>query len=256
MDIENKEHLNALITGGTRGIGRAVAIKLAQSGFDTIFLNYLQDEASAAETKVTIESLGAACHLTRANLAFPDEIDHMFDYISQAANRINAFIHCAALGAFKPLTKVKVNQWDLSMAVNARAFLHCVQSCIPLMKGGSVVAISSLGGRISLPDYGAIGPSKAAMEAVVRQLAMELGPFGIRVNAVAAGLVEGRTLSMFPNSGALKAQVIGSTPLGRIGTPEDLADIVGFLVSRESGWIQGQVIVADGGFSLGISRSE
>jgi len=256
MDEENKDIRTVLITGGTRGIGRAVAIRLAGHGFSKVLANYCQDDASAAETKANLERLGATCHLYRANLAFPAEIEGMFDRLNEVCSRIDAFVHCAALGAFKPLSEVKPNQWDLSMAINARAFLHCIQKCRPLMKDGSVVAISSLGSRMALPNYGAIGPSKAAMEAVVRQLAMELGPHGIRINAVAAGVIENQARSVFPHFDDLKTLIIKNTPAGRIGTPEDVADIVAFLVSRDARWIQGQVIVADGGFSLGISGNQ
>lgn len=256
MNETDKNRRTVLITGGTRGIGHAVAMRLVDDGFNTVIANYCQDEESAAETKTDLERLGATCYLNRANLVFPTEIEGMFDRINKDCSRIDAFVHCAALGAFKPLSKVKPNQWDLSMAINARAFLHCIQKCRPLMKDGSVVAISSLGSHMALPNYGAIGPSKAALEAVVRQLAMELGSSGIRINAVAAGFIESRAISIFPHFEDLKSLIIKNTPAGRIGKPEDVADIVAFLVSRDARWIQGQVIFADGGFSLGITSAE
>lgn len=241
----------AFVTGGTRGIGRAIAVRLAGDGYGTIIVNYSQDDASAAQTKSQVENLGAVCQVEQANLAFPAAIDSMFDRMAARFDRIDALVHCAALGAFKPLAEVKPNQWDLSMSINARSFLHCVQRCRPLMKDSAVVAISSLGGRTAIPNYGAIGPSKAALEASVRQLAMELGPDGIRVNAVAAGITEGRTISLFPQAETLRSHVAKNTPLGRIGTPEDVADVVAFLLSRDARWIQGQVLVVDGGYSLG-----
>jgi enoyl-[acyl-carrier protein] reductase III len=246
----NRRH--ALITGGTRGIGRAIALRLSEAGYSKIIVNYAQDDEAASTTKDQVERIGAECFPIRANLAFPTGIDELFEQAGRICPRIDAFVHCAALGAFKPLSEVKPNQWDLSMAVNARAFLQCVQKCLTFMGKGAVVAISSLGGRMTIPDYGAIGPSKAAMEAIVRQLAMELGPQGIRINAVAGGFIETDSMKKNPGYQSTKTAVAAHTPQGRIGEPDDIADVVVFLLSPESRWIQGQVIVADGGFSLGV----
>jgi len=246
----NRRH--ALITGGTRGIGQATALRLAAAGFSKIIVNYAQDDGAASATKEQVERVGAECFPIRANLAFPTGIDELFEQAGRICPKIDALVHCAALGAFKPLSEIKPNQWDLSMAVNARAFLHCVQKCRPLMKQAAVVAVSSLGGRMALPDYGAIGPSKAAMEAIVRQLAMELGPHGIRINAVAGGFIDTDSMKKALAYQSTKTAVATNTPLGRIGEAEDIADVAVFLLSPESRWIQGQVIVADGGFSLGV----
>ena len=241
------------IAGGTRGIGRAVAVSLARHGYSRIIVNYNQDDVAAAETVSQVEQLGASCHAIRANLALPLAINELFDQVAHISPEIDAFVHCAALGAFKPLSEVKPNQWDVSMSINARSFVQCVQRCRSLMHQGAIVAISSLGGRMALPNYGAIGPSKAALEASVRQFAAELGPDGIRVNAIAGGFIETGSLISMPSYEEVKDYVARNTPLGRIGVPEDIADIVAFLLSPDAGWIQGQVIVADGGFSIGTA---
>ena len=240
----------ALVCGGSRGIGKAVVLALAGRGVGTIVVNYLQDDEAAAQTKAQVEAAGSACYLERANLGFPQEIDALFERIGQKYRRLDIFIHAAAYGAFKPLHRVKPNQWDLSMAINARSFLQCTQRCLSLMPSGKIVAISSLGSLRSIPNYGAIGASKAALEASVRQLAMELCPRGIQVNGVSAGFVRTSSLAKFPEFEKMLDQVIAVTPAGRIGTPEDVARVVMLLISPESDWIQGQVIVADGGFSL------
>ena len=240
----------ALVTGGSRGIGRAICRRLARSGIGTIIVNYLENEAAAAVTRQEVEAMGAVAHLLPANLAHPSEIDGLFDCIAQITERLDVFVHSAALGAFKPLSLLKANHWDLSMAVNARSFLLCVQKCVPMMPQGAVVAVSSLGGRRAVPNYGAIGASKAALEAMIRQLAMELAPRGIRLNGVAGGLIETESIAKFPDYHSMVKSVIEATPAGRIGQPDDIAEVVAFLISPEARWIHGQVLVADGGFSL------
>jgi len=240
----------ALVTGGSRGIGRAVCRKLAEAGVGVVVINYLENHDAAAVTRKEVESLGAVAHLVPANLAHPSEIDRLFARLAEISPQLDVFVHAAAFGAFKPLSSLKANQWDLSIAVNARSFLLCVQRCLPLMAQGVVVALSSLGGRRALPNYGAIGASKAALEAMIRQLAMELAPRGIRVNGVAGGLVETDSIVKFPDSSQLVRSTIAATPAGRIGQPDDIADVVAFLIGPAARWIHGQVLVADGGSSL------
>jgi enoyl-[acyl-carrier protein] reductase III len=215
-----------------------------------IIVNYLQNDEAAQETRRQLEARGAVCYLERANLAFPSEIDSLFERIGLLETHIDVFVHSAALGAFKPLREVRPNQWDLSMAINARSFLQCVQKCLPLMTDGKIVAISSLGSQRAVPNYGAIGASKAALEAVIRQLAVELAPHGVQINGVSGGFIATESIRKFPEFDNMIKHVIERTPAGRIGTPEDIADVVALLVGPEARWIHGQVIVADGGFSL------
>jgi len=250
VSAEHGRQQAALVTGGSRGIGRAICRRLARSGIGTIIVNYLENEAAAAVTRQEVEAMGAVAHLLPANLAHPSEIDGLFDRIGQITEQLDIFVHSAALGAFKPLSLLKANQWDLSMAVNARSFLLCVQKCVPMMPQGAVVAVSSLGSRRAVPNYGAIGASKAALEAMIRQLAMELAPRGIRLNGVAGGLIETESIAKFPDYHQMVRSVIAATPAGRIGQPDDIADVVAFLISPEARWIHGQVLVADGGYSL------
>jgi enoyl-[acyl-carrier protein] reductase III len=240
----------ALVTGGSRGIGRAIAVALAGGCAHTVIINYLENDAAAAHTSETVEACGARCEAIKANLLFPSEIDGMFAEIKANFGKIDILVHCAALGAFKPLLDIKPNQWDLSFNVNARAFLLCIQKALPLMDGGSIIAISSLGARAYVPNYGAIGPSKAALEALIRSLAVELAPRGIRVNGISAGFIETDSIKKFPDSEYLLEKARLRTPMQRLGVPEDLAGIALFLCADAARWICGQVIVADGGLSL------
>lgn len=247
-DVDRKT--TALVTGGSRGIGRAVAVALAEAGVNHIFVGYLQRESEAAETVRQIEANGVSATAVAANLGYPQEIEKLFETVATVSSRLDYFVHCAALGAFKPLIDVKANQWDISLDTNARSFLLCVQQCLKLMPAGRIVALSSLGARRAMANYGAIGPSKAALEAVIRQLATELAPRGIGVNGVSAGPVETESLAALPGWEQLRTDVVSRTPAGRIGRAADIASVVLFLLGKESGWITGQTIVADGGLSL------
>ncbi len=243
--------MNILISGGTRGIGKAVALSLAKPG-NTLFLNYLRDEESAAEAKKEAEKKGAAVELFAANMADPDDIASLFKAVGARVKTLNAVVHAAALGVFKPTSQLRVKDWDLSLDVNAKALLLLAQGALPLMEknGGAIVAISSLGASRYTPNYGAIGISKAALEDLVRYLAVELAPKRVRVNAVSGGLVDTESLDHFPDIDAMKKEFLKRTPGGRIGVPEDIARVVAFLIGEDSRWIYGQTLVADGGYSL------
>jgi enoyl-[acyl-carrier protein] reductase III len=248
MNVNNK---NALVTGGTRGIGRAVVMRLAEDGFRNIFANYLQNEQEAENTKTLVESLGASCHLLKANLAQLDAVDELFSCLEKSCNELDTFVHCAALNNFKPTIQVRPNQWDLVLNINTRSFLYCVQKCVPLMSnGGSIIALSSLGSHKVIPNYGVMGPAKAALESLVKNLEAELAGENIRVNAVCGGIIETDSLNHFPDKDQWLKNAIGRTPAGRIGKPEDISAAVSFLCSTFASYIIGQVIIVDGGLSL------
>jgi len=250
MTSAGRKNLTALVTGGSRGIGRAVCLRLAAEGTETIIVNYLENDTEAEQTRKLIEERSSACILAKANLFHPAEVDKLFLAVKEAVGRLDIFVHCAAVTAFKPLRDIRPNQWDLTMNVNARSFLLCVQKCIPLMKDGKIVAISSLGSSRAIPNYGALGPTKAALESTVRYLAVELAPSGIRVNAVSGGFVKTDSTRKFPGADTLAEKISLRTPARRLGTPDDIAGVAMFLLSPSASWICGQTIVVDGGLSL------
>ena len=241
----------ALITGASRGIGRAIAGQFASEGAQ-IVLNYLRNEEAARETEKILKSLGSRVLTVAANVGNPKEAAELVEKAGREFGRIDILVHNAALGAFKPVSQLRINQWDLSLDVNTKALLVLAQTALPWMEkeGGSVIALSSLGSRRYLPNYGAIGISKAALEALVRYLAVELAPKRIRVNAVSGGLIDTDAARAFPDAEAFRKEVLRRTPAGRIGKPEDLAKVVAFLASDEASWIYGQTVIADGGLSL------
>lgn len=242
----------ALITGASRGIGRAIAHRLAEDGVH-IAVNYLHNEDAAKKTVAELLAKGVKAEAFQANIGDLDTHKPLFEGILKTFGTLDILIHNAALGAFKPVHRLKMNQWDLSMDINAKAFLALTQKALPIMepkKEGIIIALSSLGSHHFIPNYGAIGISKAAIESTVRFLGVELMPKGIRVNAVSGGLVDTDALKSFPFFDEFKQEVLKRTPAGRIGKPEDLARVVAFLCSPESSWIVGQTVIADGGLSL------
>ncbi|HXV27842.1 MAG TPA: glucose 1-dehydrogenase [bacterium] len=242
----------ALITGASRGIGRAIAIRLASMGAHVV-VNYVRNEEAARDVVKKLTELGVRALPFRANVGAAQDIEELVQAALQEFGGIDLLVHNAALGAFKPVHKLKLNQWELSMDVNTKALFLLSQKVIPVMEqkgGGHILTISSLGAHRFIPNYGAIGISKAALEILVKYLAAELAPKNIRVNCVSGGLVDTDAVKSFPRYDELKKEIIDRTPAGRIGKPEDLADVVAFLVSPEANWIYGQTIVADGGLSL------
>ncbi len=241
----------ALITGASRGIGRAIAELFSRQGAD-IVLNYLRNEEAARETEKILTAQGSRVLTLRANVGNPKEAEELVQTAGKKFGKIDILVHNAALGAFKAVSQLRINQWDLSLDVNAKAFLVLTQTALPWMEkqGGSIIALSSLGSKRYIPNYGAIGISKAALETLVRYLAVELAPKKIRVNAVSGGLVDTDAMRSFPQQELFKKEVLNRTPAGRIGKPEDLAKVVAFLAGEEAAWIYGQTVIADGGLSL------
>ena len=249
MSLEGKL---ALVTGGGRGIGKAIALKLASQGADVI-VNFFRHRDAAQETANDIEALGVKTEIIRANVGDPAKIDEMFDMIGNKFGRLDILISNAASGVARPVMDIDIKAWEWTMNINARALLLCTQRAARLMdgRGGKVVSISSLGSFLAWPTYAVVGVSKAALEALTRYLAIELAPQGICVNAVAASAVETEALKFYVKEGLVKDSH-HVTPAGRMVIPEDVANVVAFLCSEEAFMIRGQTIIVDGGTSVGL----
>jgi enoyl-[acyl-carrier protein] reductase III len=235
----------ALVTGGTRGIGRAIALRLAHEGAGRIVLGYMRNDGAAQTAAGEVLAAGAEPVLVRGNVSSGRTVAEL-----AAHGPYRAVVHNAATGVIRSALDTEDKHWDWTVNANARALLSIARVTAPSMEpGSSIVAISSLGAQRVLENYVLVGASKAALESVVRYLAAELAPRGIRVNAVSAGVVETGALEHFPNRDELLGMV-DRTPAGRLVEPEDVAATVAFLCSPDAEMIRGQVLVVDGGYSL------
>jgi enoyl-[acyl-carrier protein] reductase III len=240
----------ALITGGSRGIGRAITLKLAGEGADVV-INFFRKRSAAESTAQEARAKGVRAHTIKANVGEAEQVENMFDEIDSRFGRLDILINNAASGVARSALDLDERGWDWTMDINARAFLLCARRAARLMKsGGKMVSISSLGSRLVLPVYTAVGVSKAALEALTRYLAVELAPRGICVNGIAAGAVETEALKLYTADPNLPQPAWQTTPAGRMVQPEDIANLVAFLCSEQSDMVRGQIIVIDGGVSL------
>ena len=242
---------HALVTGGSRGIGRAIALTLASAGAN-VAINYLRHNKPANETQEQIAAHGVRSLAIRANVADIEDIEKMFEQIKSEFGRLDILVSNAASGVLRPAMELTPRHWQWTMEINAGTLLPLVQRCVPMMPKGSgkIIAVSSLGATRAIPNYTAVGASKAALESLVRHLSLELAPRGINVNAVSAGVVDTEALKHFPNRSELLGGTAARTPAGRLTEPQDVADTVLFLVSPLARMIHGQTIVVDGGYSI------
>jgi enoyl-[acyl-carrier protein] reductase III len=237
---------SVLVTGGSRGIGKEIARRFAQLGAKRIAIGYLRKDDAAEQATDELCALGAEPVLVRGNVASMRVAQEI-----AALGALDAVVHAAATGVIRPALETTDKHFDWTMAANARAFLSLARAAAPQMQpGSSLVAVSSLGSVRVLDNYALVGTSKAALEALVRYLAVELAPQGIRVNAVSGGVVETDALDHFPNREQMLSWSKARTPAGRLVEPGDIADAVAFLCSPQAEMIRGQTIVVDGGFSL------
>jgi enoyl-[acyl-carrier protein] reductase III len=236
---------SVLVTGGTRGIGKAIAHRLVADGATKAVLGYMRNDDAAAAAAEELRATGAEVVLVRGNVA---EEKTVAELSSHGPYRV--VVSNAATGVIRPALETEDKHWDWTLAANARSVLSLARACAPAMEeGSSIVAISSLGSRRVLPNYVLIGVSKAALETAVAYLGVELAPRGIRVNCVSAGVVDTEALDWFPNKEQMLASV-KRTPMGRLVEPTDVAAAVSFLCSPDAAMVCGQTLVVDGGYSL------
>lgn len=252
MFLEGK---TALVTGGSRGIGRAIALGLASEGAD-VAVTYFRNRQDAEQTTAAIRNQGRRTLLIRTNLADGKDIEKLFEEMRAAWGGLDIFVSNAVSATLRPALELESRHWDHVLSANLTAFFECSRRSVQLMNSGpgKIIAISSLGGRECAPGYAALGVAKAGIEALARYLAVELADRNINVNVVCPGLVDSHALQAFasivPDVNDYKQRLVERTPAKRIGTPDDVARVVVFLCSPQAEWIRGQTIIADGGLSL------
>ena len=238
---------SVLVTGGSRGIGREIALTFADQGASRVAIGFLRGDKAAEETAAALRERGAEPLLLRGNVGDTDRLAEMLDTVGE----LDVVVANAATGVIRPVLELTEKHWDWTMDANARSLFTLARlAASRLSAGSSIVALSSLGSTRVLEDYVLVGVSKAAIEALVRYLAVELAPHEIRVNAVTAGLVDTDALEHFPDRQKMLDFYRGRTPAGRLVAPADIAGLVCFLASPDAVMIRGQAVVLDGGYSL------
>lgn len=255
MSLQGKK---ALVTGSSRGIGRGIALKLAESGVQ-VAIHYVQNEAAARNTLAEVCKRGGSGFIVQADVTKPDQIKAMFKKVADEFGTLDIFVSNArpeAAAFFQAPMDITLEQWDTAFDSQAKAFLVGVREAAPLMKnGGKILAITYAEGSRTggLQPWVGMGSAKAALESLVRYFGVALAKKGITVNAISPGWTEDSVLNSLPQ----QVQDLitnwhkrGWTPMGRLGTPADVAGVVGLFCSKDADWITGQVIYADGGASL------
>jgi len=242
------------VTGGSRGIGRAVVLALAAAGAE-VAINYLRNETAARETAAQVTRLGSRVSLVPGDVGDEKDLEAVFQQTSDQLGQLDIFVACAVAPVARSVLEMTAEDWDLSMRVNARAFLLGSRIAGGLMRNGTgrIIAISSTGTHmIRNPLYAPLAVAKGAVEAAVRFLAVALAPRGITVNIVAPGPTATEAFDTMAGAdpARLRAELAARTPMGRLGEPQDAANLIAFLCSEEAKWITGQLIFSDGGYSL------
>lgn len=245
-----------LISGGTRGIGKAIVYAFAEKGVNVAF-TYNSNDAVANEIIADVESkYGVKARAYKLNILEPDEYKEVYKAFDEDFDRLDYFISNAIIsgravvGGFGPFMRLKPKGLNNIYVATVDAFVVGAQEAAKRMEkvgGGSIISMSSTGNLVYTPNYAGHGTNKAAVEAMVRYAAAELGEKGIRVNAVSGGPIDTDALKAFPNYEEVKSEVIARSPLSRMGEAEDLTGACLFLCSNGSSWLTGQTIVVDGG---------
>ncbi len=240
----------ALVTGGSRGIGKAISMRLADMGAK-VCINFFKNRNAAEETLEEVKSKGGDALLLRANVGSQKSLNKMFDNIKNTIGTLDIFISNAALGRIGHIKDIDDEAWNFAMDTNAKALLFGAQKAAEIMtNGGNIVALGSLGVHRYIPGYSSIATSKAAIEVLVKYLAIEYHDKKINCNCVSGGLINTEALKGFPNYQEIHDEAVRRTLDGCVGQPDDLAGVVCFLCTPEAKWITGQTIVADGGYSI------
>ncbi|MFN8163375.1 MAG: SDR family oxidoreductase [Solirubrobacterales bacterium] len=240
------------VTGGSSGLGRAIAERFARTGTD-VFINYHANDEAAGDARAAVEAAGGIPHLVKADVGTPEGARELMDSVGERVDRLDQLVHCAAKALTGPLLEARPEELEQAIAVNGLALVNLAREALPLLgEGSTVFYVSSRGARFVIPNYGSLGTAKALGEHIVRYLARELAPRGVRALTVAPGAVDTAAFrAMFPDTWEERlAAAAKANPMGRGVSGEDCAALVEILANPELTMVQGQTITADGGASL------
>ncbi|WP_323119153.1 SDR family oxidoreductase [Burkholderia alba] len=241
-----------LVTGGAKNVGKAICRRFAEEGAHVI-VNFFHSLDASKQTVEELRALGATVDVMRASVAQPAQVDRMFDEIETKYGRLDILVNNAASGALLGVDDIESAHFDRALDTNLKGAFWCARRAAKLMArsgGGAIVNVSSVGATLVPANYLVVGTAKAALESLTRYLAVEYADQGIRVNGASSTLIDGDVAAQFPDPANTKRSSIAATPLKRLATADDLAEVVLFLASDAARWITGQVVVADGGLSL------
>ncbi len=237
----------ALITGGTRGIGRATALRLASEGA-RVAVNYVSQRAGADETVVEIQSGGGTVIAVQGDVSLRNDVQRMVDQVRNAFGPIDLLVHSAGISIVEPASNVTWETWRRTMDVNLDGTFHAVYAVKDEMiarEYGRIVLLSSIAALRERENQVHYSASKAAVIAMARCLAQAWAKHNIRINCICPGLID--TDMAYTLSPEAHANIVANTPMHRLGRPEEIANVVRFLLSDESSFMTGQTVVASGG---------
>jgi len=238
----------AIVTGGSKGIGRAIVLKLSGLGAEVI-INYAGDSDSAEGLARTVIDNGDKAHVIRADVSKVEEIEKLFQTTVARCGQLDILINNAGAARYKAIADFTEEEFDKLFDLNVKGLFFCCREAARLMAdNGCIINIGSTVTRVMLPAYGAYAATKGAVEQITKVLAKELGARAIRVNTLSPGPVDTELFRVGKTDEQIR-QLAGLAAFGRIGTPEDIADMVALLVDTQSGWVTGQNILANGGFA-------